>query len=243
MRHIYSGVIASLVLLCGSAKAQTLAERLKLTAAQQPLFAAWEMTRQGDPKQLRALSSQELASHTAPTYTESQLAWAEYRLEWSRRAVSSAHDLYAALTSAQRIMFDAVVLPKTEKDAPPIDPLPKGGNSVAADPNAPERTTPNWSRIPDGEEFVAFYPPAAYQEGKAGKAAITCAVTTMGIAAGCVVDHEEPSGYGFGNASIEIVSAFRFHPATFYGVPVMSEVTIPLSWKLETYTSKLASEK
>lgn len=232
MRREIVLAIAVVASIGGPGMAEPLATALKLTPAQQPFFTAWVTTRQGDPQRQEALAAQELSAHTAPDLMINWQAWAEYRLVWSRVNVDTMRNLYGVLTPTQRALLDAAVLSKTEKDAPPVEGLPAEPRPTLPDPNAAARINPEWSRKPNGDELSAFYPLRAEQERVGGSVTISCNVNLLGMANSCVVDNEEPAGYGFGNATIEVAGRFRFHPATVYGVPVNATVTIPLNWQL-----------
>lgn len=232
MRLARAMAAVGLLLLSGAATADPLRDKLQLTSAQLPLFEAWQATNIGDKARRKQLSAQQLAARTTPEFVESAMSWLDYRREWTVRAVAAVRTLYATLTPSQRAIMDENFRPKTEKDAPPVPPIPTAEQPSAPDLKA-EETVPDWIRKPSGEELSAFYPLRALTEEKSGTATITCYVSTLGIATDCRVVAEEPKDYGFGNATIEVASGFRFRAKTVFGVPTLGAVTIPLRWQLE----------
>lgn len=223
---------AGCLLLSTAASAEPLREKLRLTPAQVPLYQAWQATNMGDKARRKALSGEQLAARTAPEFFDNTLAWVEYRLQWTRRGSATVRALYDVLTPSQRAVFDASFRPKTERDAPPVAAIPSKPQPSAPDLKA-EEIEADWIRKPLGEELSAFYPLQALAEEKSGAATITCFVSTLGIATDCKVVAEEPKEYGFGNATIEVASVFRFRAKTVFGVPTVSKVTIPLKWQLD----------
>ena len=76
-----------------------------------------------------------------------------------------------------------------------------------------------------------LYPPGAWAARVPGSALIACKVTVEGDAADCVVEKENPAGYGFGAAAIEVLKRCRFHPATRNGVPVeQAVIRVPINF-------------
>lgn len=76
-----------------------------------------------------------------------------------------------------------------------------------------------------------LYPPRAWAAHVAGFALIACKVTVEGDAADCVVEKEDPAGYGFGQAAIEVLKRCKFHPATRNGLPVeQAVIRVPINF-------------
>lgn len=118
---------------------------------------------------------------------------------------------------------------RTARSAPP------GPSAPAAEPGpaAPGsiRTNPDWVRRPSGEDLARYYPMFARVLGKEGRAAIRCNVAATGLLEGCVVASEDPRGWGFGAATLEMAKGFRMRPATVNGEPVGDgKVTIPIHY-------------
>jgi protein TonB len=94
-------------------------------------------------------------------------------------------------------------------------------------------TSPDWERRPDGSDFADAYPDRALRLEQAGTTAITCQVRANGTLTGCTVTREDPSGFGFGEASVKIARRFKMRPQTRDGAPVEgASVTIPIRWTL-----------
>lgn len=68
-------------------------------------------------------------------------------------------------------------------------------------------------------EWLAAYPQAAMAERESGNASLLCHVAKTGWLVDCTVESEEPSGRGFGEASIKIAHRNRLKPevASKYG--------------------------
>jgi len=83
---------------------------------------------------------------------------------------------------------------------------------------------------PRGDDVARVFPAAALKGKITGSALMTCAVDEDGYLADCVIDEETPAGMGFGNAALEVSAYMRMFPATNYGVPVRSTVTVPIKF-------------
>lgn len=105
---------------------------------------------------------------------------------------------------------------------PPPAPAPAAG---------PTLTRPDWERVPDGDELADHYPVKASAEAVAGKAVIICRVSRVGKLNNCSIESEEPAGYGFGIAAVELSGLFRMKPAMVDGKPVSDAwIRIPLAF-------------
>lgn len=98
------------------------------------------------------------------------------------------------------------------------------GSGVAQD------TAPDWIRQPTREQIMSAWPVAALKAGKRGRAVLTCEVSASGALRKCRVVEESPPGLGFGQAALNMATAFQMKPATRNGQPVSSEVTIPVEF-------------
>lgn len=76
---------------------------------------------------------------------------------------------------------------------------------------APRITNPRWLSRPGAREFDQYYPPRARDRGKEGRVTLDCLVGANGAIA-CVVAHETPAGWGFGDAALKIAPYFRLAP-------------------------------
>jgi protein TonB len=92
-------------------------------------------------------------------------------------------------------------------------------------------TPADWAMKPTPKVLKTLYPPQAWAARVSGSATIACKVTVEGDAADCVVQAEEPAGYGFGQAAIVVVKRGKFHPATKNGVPVeQAVIRVPINF-------------
>lgn len=106
---------------------------------------------------------------------------------------------------------------------PPAVSLPPPG--VAVDPPAAPAPPPGtlviglmWTQQPTAGDFARLFPVRAMQENVGGRATLDCVVVDEGRL-DCTVVSEDPPGYGFGSASLQISRAFRIAPETSDGTP------------------------
>jgi TonB family protein len=120
-----------------------------------------------------------------------------------------------------------------------LDGLPIGGAKVVAplrfsapaqeQAQGPQITNPDWLKKPSGEDMENFYPAAS--GGAAGKAFISCIVTSRGTLDKCFVVSESPTGMGFGAAALSLAPMFMMRPMTENGVPVGgAHIVIPINF-------------
>lgn len=112
-------------------------------------------------------------------------------------------------------------------------------DSPAPIPPAPSRPAliinPDWDRKPTGDDLANAYPPRARAAGVQGETRIQCGVGVDGALDDCVLLYEAPTGWGFGEAAMEIAPRFRMKPKTIDGQPVGSgKVIIPVAWRMDT---------
>lgn len=86
-------------------------------------------------------------------------------------------------------------------------------------------------RGPSSGQIVNAYPAAAAMRGVAGEVTVICALTRTGETTHCRLLSEEPSGYGFGNASLSVAGLFTFRAASGHS-PAGRVVTIPIHWRI-----------
>jgi TonB family protein len=118
--------------------------------------------------------------------------------------------------------------------------LPAGGvNAQAPAPTAgpPHRpmtiSNPDWVELPNGDEMADAYPEVAREAQVKGVAKIECKVAPAGTLYDCYVLFEAPSGWGFGQASLEIAPSFKMKPKMVNGKPVAGgTVIIPVNWRM-----------
>jgi TonB family protein len=95
-------------------------------------------------------------------------------------------------------------------------------------------TDPDWIERPNGNAFASEYPRRALMAGVSGQAVIRCIVSADGRLSHCVISSESPLGFGFGEATLRIVSHFRMRPAQVDGQAAAGGVVvIPVNWKVE----------
>jgi TonB family protein len=73
---------------------------------------------------------------------------------------------------------------------------------------------------PTRAQIMAAYPVRALSDGLEGRAAMVCEVTEKGGLSGCRVAAESPSGYGFGQAAIDLAGDYLVSPAKLDGEPI-----------------------
>jgi hypothetical protein len=115
----------------------------------------------------------------------------------------------------------------------------QAAGAAAAAGHAPRRelptegviTNPDWIKKPDGNDVGRFYPELASMLELSGHARINCTVTDLGALSDCSTLAETPTGFGFGQAGIQMSTLFRMKPRTLDGVPVGgARIIVPLSF-------------
>ena len=223
---------SALAIISSVAQADTLTDKLKLNDKQMALYLAWRTAARPDPARTQAVVGKLPDRPTFVDISDHLLKMNTENLARTNRANTAVHTFYESLTAQQRLDFDDALTPKGEESAPGLPPLPEELGAAKKDPFAPYHTHPSLISGPDGDAFSYYYPPRAKRAGIEGAAMVSCTVTTMGLAVDCSVASESPKGYGFGNATIEIASLFRFHPAKAYGLLLEEPITVPLRWTL-----------
>jgi len=77
----------------------------------------------------------------------------------------------------------------------------------------PVLTNPVWSQAPSYAQVVAAYPSRARTESVGGRVSLECTLAADGhFQESCLVRNEEPVGYGFGAAAVELARMFVTSP-------------------------------
>jgi len=74
---------------------------------------------------------------------------------------------------------------------------------------------PQILRGANSNEILAFVPPEARRQRRAGRSAVNCVIRADTRLEGCRVVDESPGGFGFGDAAVRVAEThFRFRPPT-----------------------------
>ncbi len=74
---------------------------------------------------------------------------------------------------------------------------------------------PGWAAVPSIEQYTQVFPSTAREGGISGIVGLECASDDEGELVDCIVLSEDPSGYAFGQAALDLSSAFRtLHPVS-----------------------------
>lgn len=92
---------------------------------------------------------------------------------------------------------------------------------------------PDWVSTPQGADVMRLFPTEAVKTGTSGQAIVQCGVLADGSLDRCEVVAEQPQGLGFGEASVELATAYRMKSVTLDGQPVDGgQILIPFAWNL-----------
>ena len=92
---------------------------------------------------------------------------------------------------------------------------------------------PAWSSLPNGADFIRFYPRHALAQRREGMAIMKCHVDLSGALSGCVILRETPLGSGFGAATLRMAPLFQMKPMSVDGRPVAGGIVkIPVQFKV-----------
>jgi protein TonB len=88
-----------------------------------------------------------------------------------------------------------------------------------------------WVREPSSRDFARYFPRRALDEGQSGSVTLDCVIGGNGRL-DCSVAHESPSGYGFGDAAINIARQTRVRSTLPDGSPAAGRhLRLPLSFR------------
>lgn len=96
-----------------------------------------------------------------------------------------------------------VIAPSSVAAIPANPIFPPIPFSEPVDDAPPVITQPRWLERPNGGDFARHYPRRAIERNREGRVVLDCTVAATGRLA-CAVASEEPSGWGFGAAAVEI---------------------------------------
>jgi|SRR5579883_1599081 len=90
-------------------------------------------------------------------------------------------------------------------------------------------TQPRLATGPTRAQVQAAYPVRALSDGVDGAALIACRLDAKGVLHDCQVAGEQPAGYGFGAAALDLAADFKLTPRLVDGEPVGgAEVRFPV---------------
>lgn len=88
-----------------------------------------------------------------------------------------------------------------------------------------------WTRRPSDSEIFARFPRQAYEERLSGVTLLECTATAEGAFSDCSIVEEKPEGKGFAQASIDVMSLYRFGPSQrLTGDRIGKRVRLPIIW-------------
>jgi protein TonB len=100
----------------------------------------------------------------------------------------------------------------------------------AAAADGPPPASNDWARKPD--PALRYYPERAQAERVEGVATLDCEVTSDGALKNCAVAVEDPPGWGFGAAALQLAPLFHMKSTANGPMPSSGKVTIPIRFKL-----------
>lgn len=111
-----------------------------------------------------------------------------------------------------------------EAELAEFPPLPSAGFSLS---------DVRWIREPSARDFARFYPHRALDQGRSGRVVLDCVITGRG-GLDCSVAEENPSGWGFGDAAVNIARQARVEPTTRDGRSIAGEhLRLPLHFRAD----------
>lgn len=118
-------------------------------------------------------------------------------------------------------------------EAPPqevtVPATPAAIPTAVASTGPPMVLNPRWLRRP--QDLGRYYPRRALEMGRQGEVVLDCLVNTAGALA-CAVESETPTGWGFGEAALNIAGDHRMAPATQEGRAVEARYRMVVPFRL-----------
>ncbi|HVY85021.1 MAG TPA: energy transducer TonB [Caulobacterales bacterium] len=123
-------------------------------------------------------------------------------------------------------------VPPPSLDAPPTPtPIPVAVDPPPAPPS-PVLTGMVWLQRPSAQDWSRYYPSRAMDRNQEGHVTLDCAVDAGGRIS-CTVLSEDPQGWGFGEAALQISRRFRAAAQTSDGRPTSGGRTrVPITFRL-----------
>jgi TonB family protein len=103
--------------------------------------------------------------------------------------------------------------------------------SAAAAPSK-KVSTADWLRKPSPDDITRYYPKLAQDHNIGGKVRVQCRLANDGVLNDCVVLSETPTGYGFGEAALNVATRFQMRPGTRDGQPIAGQIIVPIIFSL-----------
>ena len=205
--------------------------KLKLNPAQESALRAYE-TALGTPT--TSIGADQANAMTLPQRLDFVAEHMAADLAKQQAGAKAMRRLYALLSPDQQRTLDSITGFRTEHNArPPDEPDESDISKMQPNYALPSKTPPDWLVMPSGDDLSRVYPSRALDDGTTGKVMLTCLVDEFGYLKDCAVHSETPEGVGFGTAALESTAYMRMKPATAFGVPVRSEVSVPLNFAVE----------
>lgn len=89
---------------------------------------------------------------------------------------------------------------------------------------------PQWVRKPSPEEFEAAFPRKALEQGVSGRVVLKCTTSVDLSLKDCLIQSEEPAGYGLGAAALQLSHAAKVEPGMWHGQYQTGPLEVPFSF-------------
>ncbi len=124
-------------------------------------------------------------------------------------------------------------VPPPDMGAPPTPtPLPVAVDPPPAPPTPAVLTGVTWLEQPNANDYVRYYPPRAMERDQEARVQLDCLVSADGRIS-CTVTSEDPTGWGFGEASLRVARHFRVAATTADGRPTSGgRIRRTIVWRL-----------
>jgi TonB family protein len=208
-------------------------QRLHLNEAQQVALRAYVASFVAAPPPPASLTAEQFADMPMPgrlNYLADNIA---RDLAVARAQAQASSAFYATLDADQRKLFDDATKPRSLGRPGVAADVVSGPAPGRPDYGLPSHTDADWLIRPTADDMARVYPSNARRHHIDGEVKLKCDADEDGYLSDCQVTAEQPAGQGFGNAALEITAYMRMRPATAYGIPRRSEVSLPVHFKME----------